>query len=257
MNMATDTLPMALDALATALGELDDFRISSPPDVQALLKRLLDGNVSLHLSTPKGEVYTTTLWRIDPARGILGFATEGVTPQLQRVMDAEEVTVVGFLDQIKVQFDLSGLVLVHGAGSSGLNAQIPSEMFRFQRRNNVRVRLFGSSAPTAHLAHPKKPDTQLALRVVDVSIGGCALFLPHKVSSIEVGTRISNVHLELDANTRVRADIVIRNAAAILSDPRGTRLGCEFSSLSASATRGLQLFVDHAATRRRALSLDD
>jgi c-di-GMP-binding flagellar brake protein YcgR len=250
--MTNDTLPMALDALATALGELDDFRISSPPDVQALLKRLLDGNVPLHLSTPKGEVYTSTLWTIDQARGILGLVTENVTPVLQRVVDAEEVTVVGYLDKIKVQFDLSGVVLVNGAGSVGLNAQIPREMFRFQRRNNLRVQSFGSSAPTAFLADPKKLDTQLALRVVDISIGGCALFLPHGVASIEVGSRISGVHLALDASTRVRADIVIRNVVAILSGPRGTRLGCEFSSLSANATRALQLFIDNTATRRGA-----
>jgi len=242
--MTTDTLPMALDALAAALGEMDDFRISSPPEVQALLKRLLDGNVSLHLSTPKGEVYTTTLWTIDPARGILGLGTEGVTPQLQRVLDAEEVTVVGYLDKIKVQFDLSGVVLVRGASTSGLKAQIPPEMFRFQRRNNLRVRPFGPRAPTAYLAHPKNLDMQLALRVVDISIGGCALFLPQDVPAVEVGARIRNVQLELDANTRIRADIVIRNVAAILSDLRATRLGCEFESLSANATRALQLFVD-------------
>jgi flagellar brake protein len=249
--MTTDTLPMALDALAAALGELDDFRISSPPDVQALLRRLLDAGVPLHLSTPRGEVYTSMLWTIDQARGILGLVTEGVTPHLQRVLDAEEVTVVGYLDKIKVQFDLSGVVLVNGAGSSGLSAQIPREVFRFQRRSNLRVRLFGSSAPTAHLADPKNLDTQLALRVVDVSIGGCALFLPEDVASIEVGARISSVHLELDANTRVRADIVIRNAASMRSGLRGTRLGCEFSSLSANATRALQLFIDNTATRLR------
>jgi c-di-GMP-binding flagellar brake protein YcgR len=245
-KMATDTLPMALDALATALGELEDFRISSPPEVQALLKRLLDGNVSLHLSTPKGDVYTTTLRTVDPEHGVVGIDTEGVTPQLQRVLDAGEVTAVGYLDRIRVQFDLSGVVLVHGAGGCGLNAQIPREMFRFQRRNNLRVRSFGSSAPTAYLADPKNPETQLALPVVDIGIGGCALFLPQGVSSIEVGARISYVHLELDANTRIRADIVIRNFTAIASDPRGTRLGCEFSSLSASSTRALQLFVDRS-----------
>jgi len=249
--MTTDTLPMALDALAAALGELDDFRISSPPDVQALLRRLLDGDVPLHLSTPKGEVYTSKLWTIDQARGILGLVTEGVTPLLQRVLDAEEVTVVGYLDKIKVQFDLSGVVLVNGAGTVGLNALIPREVFRFQRRSNLRVR-FGSSAPTAYLADPKNLDTRLALRVVDISIGGCALFLPHGVASIEVGSRISGVHLALDASTRVRADIVIRNVVAILSGPRGTRLGCEFSSLSANATRALQLFIDNTATRRGA-----
>jgi hypothetical protein len=38
---------------AASPGRLDDFCLSLPPEVQALLKRLLDGNVALHLATPQ------------------------------------------------------------------------------------------------------------------------------------------------------------------------------------------------------------
>jgi c-di-GMP-binding flagellar brake protein YcgR len=251
--MTTNTLPMALDALAAALGELDDFRVSSPTEVHALLKRLLNDQAPLYLNTPKGEVYTTKLWTIDPARGSLGLGIAEVTHQLHQVLDADEVTAVGYLDRMKVQFELSGLVLVHATGSSGLSAQIPREMFRFQRRNHLRVRSFGTSAPTAFMTHPRDVDRQLALRVVDLSMGGCALFLPQNVPPIEIGTEVSNVQLELDSNSRLRADIVIRN----LTPSHGTRLGCEFASLSTNATRTLQLFVDHTASRGRMVSLGD
>ena len=85
---------------------------------------------------------------------------------------------VGYLDSVKVQFDVSDLVLVHGNRASVLSCPLPREMFRFQRRNAFRVRPLMRSAPVARLRHPDMPDIEFALRVIDVSIGGCALFLP-------------------------------------------------------------------------------
>jgi c-di-GMP-binding flagellar brake protein YcgR len=43
---------------------------------------------------------------------------------------------------------------------------------------------------------------QLALRVLDVSIGGCALLLPADVPALEPGVTLQGVEIELDADTR-------------------------------------------------------
>jgi flagellar brake protein len=251
-----ETKPIQLDSLAATPGGLDDFRLGSAPEVHALLKCLQDGNVLLHLTTPEGASYTTTLWALDAARGVLSFSADASSPALQRVLQTEETTVVGYLDNVKVQFDVQGLVLVHGARSSALNAQIPREMFRFQRRNSFRVRPLARSSPMARLAHPMIPDMQLALRVLDVSIGGCALHLPDDVPPLEPGVRINGVQLELDAGTRLRTALVIHHIAAINPESHGVRLGCELVGLSGEAARVLQLFIDQIEKRRRMLSLD-
>jgi len=253
--MTTDTLPLSLDTLAGAApAEVDDFRLSSPAEVNALLRGLVDRSVALHLNTPQGAAYTTTLWAIDPSRGMLTFSADRTSPHLQRVLEAEEVTVVGYLDSIKVQFELSGMVLVHGASSSALNAHMPREVFRFQRRNGFRVKPLGRSVPTAYLSHPMIPDMRLALRVLDMSIGGCALFLPDDVPTVAPGVRVNAVQIELDASTRIRSAIVIHHVTGINPESHGVRLGCELVSMSGQATRALQLFIDQTEKRRRMLS---
>ena len=247
-------MPASLDTTAAAQDRLDDFRLSAPAEVHALLKRLLDENVALHLNTPQGAVYTTTLWAIDEARGTIALSADRESPQLQRVLEAEEVTVIGYLDSVKVQFELNGMVVVHASTSSSISGQMPREMFRFQRRNSFRVRPLGHNTPTATLSHPMIPDMQLALRVLDMSIGGCALFLPDDVPAIAPGVRVNAVQLELDANTRIRTAILIHHVTSINPESRGVRLGCELVSLSGEATRTLQLFIDHTEKRRRMLS---
>ncbi len=65
---------------------------------------------------------------------------------------------VGYLDNVKLQFDVHDLVLVRGARASALSARCPRELFRFQRRNAFRVRPLLRSAPMARLRHPTMPD---------------------------------------------------------------------------------------------------
>jgi len=69
----------------------------------------------------------------------------------------------------------------------GGRAELPREVFRFQRRNSFRVRTLPRSSPTMVLRHPGIPDMTLALRVLDVSTGGCALFLPNDVPPLSPG----------------------------------------------------------------------
>src|SRR5258706_1598357 len=176
-----ETLPMPLDALAAAAGGLDDFRISAPREIAAMLKQFQDGNVLLNLNGSNGAMLSTTLWSVDPARGLLSFSADANAPLTQRLVECEEAVAVGYLDSIKVQFDLQGLVLVRGVGGSAISARFPRELFRFQRRNAFRVRPLLRSQPLARVRHPAIAEMQLALRVIDVSIGGCALFLPEDV----------------------------------------------------------------------------
>ena len=74
---------------------------------------------------------------------------------------------------------------VHGGHHSALNAQFPKEVFRFQRRDAFRVKPFSSHSPQAQFRHPSMPDMALTLRILDVSLGGMALFLPETRSAFE------------------------------------------------------------------------
>ncbi len=245
---------MQLDALAAAHGGLAEFQITSQPELVKTLKSLIDGNVLINLNGSDGAAYTTTLWAIDSARGVLSFSADADSNQVQALVEAEDAVAVAYLDSIKLQFDVSGLVLVRGGKSSALNCAFPRVVYRFQRRNGYRVRPLLRSTPVVRVRHPMIPDMGLSLRVLDVSIGGCALFLPDDVPPLQPGVVLNGVQIELDMDTRVNTSLRLQHVTSLNHDARGVRLGCEIVDPSADVLRALQRYIDQTQKRQRALA---
>jgi len=249
-----DTQPAPLHQLTG--NALDEFRVGHPTEQQALLRQLADGNVFVHLSAPGGSAYTTTVWAVDAQQRRLSLAADAGQPQVRALVEAGEVTAVAYLDSVKLQFDLQHLVLVHGANASALQAAWPAALYRFQRRASFRVRTAGSGAPTATLLHPDQPEMRLALRVLDVSMGGCALALPADVPPMAAGARLCYVHIELDGDTRFETTLTLQHVSSGMGSRQpDLRLGCAFSKLDGAAQRALQRYIDHTQKRLRLFSL--
>jgi c-di-GMP-binding flagellar brake protein YcgR len=249
-----ETMPMPLDALGAANG-LGEFRVDSPREVTALLRQLCDGNITLNLNASDGSVVSATLWAFDTERGSLGFNVDPTDSGLPPLLECEEVVVVGYLDSVKVQFDVQDLVLVRGMRGDILNCRAPREVFRFQRRNTYRVKPLLRNSPVARLRHSMIAEMQLALRVLDISIGGCALFLPEDVPPLQPGGLLNQVEVELDADTRFRVDLRLQHVTSLGADAKGVRLGCEFMRADPSALRSLQRYIDVTQKRGKLLSL--
>jgi c-di-GMP-binding flagellar brake protein YcgR len=195
------------------------------------------------------------VWAVDAGQERLSFSADPGLPQLARLIEADEAVAVAYLESVKLQFDIQGLVLVRGAHSCALQSRLPDEIYRFQRRNAYRVRPHGRQEPVARFAHPSLPEMQLALRMIDISIGGCALWLPHDVPTLQAGTRLGEVTLELDQDTRFVAAVTLQHLTALGLGERGVRVGCEWLALPGSAERTLQRWIDQTQKRRRMLSL--
>ncbi len=256
LPMPMDTMPMPLDAAAGAHSGLDDFRITAPTELAKMLKRLLADGVVVNLNAPNGTVVAASLWAVNAERGVISFSADAHAPQLQTLIECNEAVAVAYLDSVKLQFDVHGLMLVHNGRSSAISCGYPREMFRFQRRNGYRVRPLLRNAPTASLRHPMIPDMQLNLRVLDVSIGGCALFLPEDVPMIEPGVLLNGVDLDLDADTRITAPLRLQHVTSLHLDACGVRLGCEMVNASNDSLRALQRYIDQTQKRRRLLIHD-
>ncbi|RZL00619.1 MAG: flagellar brake protein [Rubrivivax sp.] len=229
--------------------------MTSPVEVDDYLKRLLNANALMTLSGPGGTSYTTMLWSVDSTRGIVCFSAETGDTRLQALLETEEVVAVGYLDSIKLQFDLEGVVQVHGNGTVALNAQYPRTLYRFQRRSSFRVKPLVSSTPVAHMRHPALPDMQLDLRVLDISLGGVALFLPHNVPMVSPGVKIGQCFLDLDSDTRLEIGLVIHHVSVINPESQGARLGCELINMNNATERALQQYVNQTEKRRLALAM--
>jgi flagellar brake protein len=253
--MLEHTRPAELDA-AGGVDRWAEFRVAHPQDRIRLLRELRDRSVPINLNAPDGMAVTTHLWAVDTAQERLNFATDGLEAQLPRLIEADEAVAVAYLQSVKLQFDVHAFVLVRGARSSALQCAMPNDIYRFQRRNAYRVRPSDRHPPSARLLHPSLPDMALSLRVIDVSIGGCALWLPSDVPPLQAGTEMGEIRIELDAETRFVSAATLQHVSAIghaEHASRGARLGFEWRSLPGSAERVLQRWIDRTQKQRRHL----
>lgn len=252
--MFQDTRPAELDP-TQGRDPWAEFRVRHDSERLALLRQLRDAQAPVHLNAPGGAALSSSLWAVDEPRARLNFSADPNHPQLQELLDAEELVAVAYLESVKLQFDLDGLVLVRGFNSCALQCSVPRDIYRFQRRNAFRVRAPERAAPQALLRHPAIPDMQLALRVLDVSAGGCALWLPQDVPPLQAGTLLGEVTIELDESTRFAAALSLQHVSALGAAERGMRLGCAWRPLGGAAERSLQRWIDQAQKRRRLLTL--
>lgn len=252
--MFQDTRPAALcpDGSPDAWAE---FRVADSVELLRLLKQLRDGSVPVTLSAPQGTPLSCQLWSIDAPQRQISFSADVDSVHMQRLAYCDEAVAVAYLDSVKLQFDLADLVLVHGASSCALCARLPGVLYRFQRRASFRVRTFERRAPQATLRHPSMPDMRLGLRIVDVSVGGCAMVLPDDVPALQPGSRLAGVRIDLDGDTGFDATLRLQHVSAMHGGGSGVRLGCEFVDLDGQAQRALQRYIDHTQQRRRLLSL--
>ena len=255
-----DSLPALLPARQDSGGKPGEppaqFRCDQPRDVVALLRRLRDAAVPVSLAGPGGSHLNATVWTVDGEHQRLAFEVEQADLQLPGLVAANEATAVAYLDAIKLQFDLHDLVLVRSPRATALQCELPHCLYRFQRRSSFRVRSLDRCAPTALLRHPGLPDMALSLRILDLSLGGCALLLPDDVPSLPLGITLRGVVLALDTETRLSVTLRLQHASSITAHQQGLRLGCELLQLDPQAERALQRHIEQTQKRRRLLSLD-
>lgn len=232
------------------------FRSSHPREVQALLRELRDSTTPVALSSPTGVGLGATVWTVDAERGRIAFDVEPGDPHLPGLVEANELTAVAYLDSVKLQFDLQDLVLVRSPRATALQARLPACIYRFQRRSAFRVRTLDRGAPMARLRHPSMPDMQLSLRILDISIGGCALMLPAETPPLPPGLEMGGVLLDLDTDTLLEVALRIQHATSVQGKTTGLRLGCELIRPDAGNLRTLQRYIDQTQKRRRLLSLE-
>jgi c-di-GMP-binding flagellar brake protein YcgR len=260
--MFEDTRPAELDA-SGATDPWGQFRVAHPTERLSLLRALRDGSVPMVLNTPDGTSMTVTLWALDAEQGRMNLSVNAAAPQLPQLVDADEAVAVAYLESVKLQFDLHGFMLVRGIGSNTLQCRMPDEIYRFQRRTAYRVRTRDSHGPRATFRHPSIPEMRIELRVLDVSIGGCALWLPPDTPPLQAGTRVADVHIELDADTRFNSAVGLQhvsaqgafNGSAGGNGTQGVRVGCEWRGLPPASERVLQRWIDRTQRRRQLLTL--
>jgi c-di-GMP-binding flagellar brake protein YcgR len=229
-----------------------EFRITQPAACQSLLRELCDGLVPVVLNAADGSAVPTVLRSADAQARRLVFSADTAMPALDRLVECNEAAAIAYIDQVKVQCHLEGFLLVHGAQGPSLISGWPDAIYRFQRRQAFRVRHSGSEQAEVLFRHPSLPEMALRLRLLDISIGGCALWLPADVPPLQPGTQLGEIQVNLGDDARFEVPATLQHATAIgRSD--GVRIGCAWGPLPGQAERVLQRWIDRAQQRHRLL----
>jgi flagellar brake protein len=244
-------------SLSLSPEEMAEFRVSHIKEQFGLFNTVCDKAVPVVLSTADGTQFRTKLWAVDGDTPQLHFYVSGHGPQVASVLDAPQVTGIAYLESIKLQFDLTGLSLVRMDDNWMLQCGQPQEMYRIQRRNAYRVRASTRTEPYAKLRHPSMPDMGLRLHMLDVSIGGCALWLPNDVPPLQAGTLLGQLTVDLDADSSFTAAARLQHVSGEQSydfgPGQGRKMGCAWHPLPGPAERVLQRWIDRAQQRARML----
>lgn len=235
-----------------------EFKVTGQSEIYAHLKPLLESALPFNISFGEGQGVTTCLWSIDMPRNVMSFAGDIQPESREALLQAGRAVAVAYNESVKYQLVLNGLTLVESAQASALQCDIPDSIYRFQRRNFYRARTPARGGPSVRLRHPSNPSLVLALKVLDVSVGGCGLELPLDAPPMPEGTKATGVRVDLDPDTRLLLGFVVRRASDMVDaegEPCGTRLGCEWTNLNGQSERALQLYVDNLQKRRRMLAM--
>jgi flagellar brake protein len=229
------------------------YQVRARAEIAALLHQLVDGEVPVTLSARSGVSLGTALWTEDEAGSLLVFSADPSKPEVQALLLADEIEAVAYLDNVKLQFEVDGLVLVHGRNASAFHARYPSSLYRFQKRDSFRVRPLDHTSPTVSWTHPHDPAQSLRLRVLDISHGGIAILWSPEVPCPPHGAVLGGVALDIDISTRVHCAVKVMHVGE-RGEP-GIRLGCELFDVSPEDARALQRYIDNTQKRRRMLVL--
>ncbi len=250
--MFENTQPASLDA-AGGVDRWTPFRIQHRAERLALFRQLRDSATPLVLAAPGGVSARCVLWSLDSASERLSFSADDDAPVWQGLVDANEAVAVGYLDSVKLQFELDHLVLVHGAKGIAVQAAMPASVYRFQRRDSFRVRPASAAGPQLTMRHPGLPEMRLELRILDLSVGGCSLLLPADVPELRPGLTLHGVQVELDSESAFVAGLELHHVASLGSQGAAQRIGCAWHGLDPLAERALQRYVNQTQKQHRLL----
>jgi len=229
------------------------YMVRAKPEIAGLLNELVKGEVPVTLSARSGVTLVTAVWTEDQAGGVIVFSADPTKPEVQALLLCDEIEAIAYLDNVKLQFEVDDLVLVHGRHASAFNARYPTQIYRFQKRDSYRVQPLSHTRPTLRWTPQDDSARSVQLRVLDISHGGLAILWDTPAACPALGAVLGPVQLSVDAGTLVHCAIKVVHVGQ--RSDQGVRLGCEVFDVAPEESRALQRYIDQTQRRQRMLVL--
>jgi len=234
--------------------ELAPYTVYSRVEIVALLRKLAEGATLVTVYFDQAADFAVTvLLDVNPEFEEVIFDCASQPAIQRRLLAADSLTCVAFVDHIKLQFGARKAEATTHDDKPAFRVRLPEQVLRLQRRDFFRVR-----APVSRPAHclvPFSDDRKQyeKLRLLDISIGGVAVVAYPEKFDPSVGQRIDDCFLDLPGVGSVGVSLKVRHVAA-LRDGKSRAVGCEFVDLAPPARNLIQRFVNRLDAEQRKVS---
>jgi len=238
-------------------GDLEPYVVYSRIDILANLRMLIDQQVRATVYFDRNDDFILTrILSMNPEFEELIFDMAAEHRINQKLLASSDLTVVAFVDHIKLQFSLNRAEVTQWQGAPAFRARTPRSILRLQRRTAFRAKTQISNSPyvllPAALDKNGTADTTHQ-RVVDISATGLAFVAPVGHPVLMVGMKLQQCQLQMAADDAFNVDLEIRHIL-VYKDGFGRdmcRAGCNLLHMSGEAEMAIQRYVNKRAVRAR------
>ncbi len=221
---------------------LDRFAVEGALAVHGLFGDLVreKAMVALYPATDPDDFVVSRLLDWDERNLRFDFDIDPV--RVAALMQAGRLSVVAFLDQVKVQFDADALRLLPNCEPAVLCCAFPRRVFRIQRRDAYRVR--PPMQRSVECVARTVDGQQRFHTVTDISASGLSLLIPPGIDPPAIGEVWQHCRLETPGYPALPIDLAVRFVGeGALASGTPSRIGCEFHRPPPEVQRAIQIYV--------------
>lgn len=222
------------------------YQVHSRFEIASLLRAVADSRIAVTVYFNRGaEFIVTNVLDVMPETEELILDLGADDTANRRLLMADRMTVVTFLDHIRLQFQAQRAEeTIHGQ-LPALRMRLPEMLLRLQRRNFYRLRTPVAQPLTAIFADPLAAGRRLSLRLIDLSCGGVALLADEGDAEFAPGTILQGCRIDLPEIGVLSAALEVRSVAKHVEGVRMSmrRYGCQFVGLAPALASAVQRYI--------------
>jgi c-di-GMP-binding flagellar brake protein YcgR len=230
----------------------EQFRITSPAEVVAILRALMADNVLLTVSFDGPDnLFVTHLVAVNPRDGEI--VCDGIPNACNGNTNYAPILSVHALHKdIKVIFASRDGELTTFANRPAYKMQLPDSVIRLQRRLDYRAKVPVLTAPTISVRKEGSAEP-LNLRISDISCGGLSFTVLKERVTFPTGKVLLGCKLEIPRIGAIEVSIEVRH---IFQYRDGTgramqRYGCNFFRINGTSAKLIQRYINQIEIDRR------
>jgi len=233
--------------------DLERYQVYSRFEIVSLLRAVADARIPVTVYFNQGsEFIVSNVLGVNPDFEELILDLGADEAANRRLLETGSVTVVAFLERIKLQFQAQHVEQTVHEALPALRIRLPEALLRLQRRDYYRVRTPLARPPTANLPDASAPGKRLNLRVADLSCGGVSLVAGESDPPLAPGTILRGCRFVLPEIGEFTTALEVRSAAKYEEGVRKNlrRYGCRFAGLPPAMTNALQRYITKTERER-------